>query len=208
MTTSSTGAIVLAAGRSTRMGAHKLLLPLGDRPVVAHVVAAVLHAPVHPVVVVLGHDAHAVRAALPRDLPAGDLIIVENTQYRLGMATSLRAGLAALPADAIGALIVLGDQPLVHSSHLAQIAQVAEQTHAAVVAASYDGRRGHPVYFSQSCFAELQQVAGDEGGRTIIERHQDELVVVPLDDAAAVLDVDVPADYQRVLEIWAQRHRA
>src|SRR5260370_11530864 len=99
----SIAAIVLAAGRSTRMGAHKLLLPLGGRPLVSYAVAAACASHAAPVVVVLGHDADAVQATLP---PRRQRSVV-NGAFASGMASSLRTGIAALPPSATGALVLL-----------------------------------------------------------------------------------------------------
>ncbi len=199
---STIGAVVLAAGRSTRMGSHKLLLPLGDRPIITYIVNAAVQAPVKPVVVVLGHNARSVHAALP----AGAYSVVENPGYAEGLATSLHAGILALPDTVDGVVMLLGDQPLLNSSHIAQIVRTAAQTTAPVVAATYGGRRGHPIYFARSCFPELLQVSGDEGGRTVVDRHAAQLVAVPIDDMAASLDLDDPSDYARMCELWARRY--
>src|SRR5581483_6688072 len=147
-------AIVLAAGRSTRMDAHKLLLPLGNRPLVAHAVAAACASGAEPVIVVLGHDAGRVAAALP----AGRQQVVINPSYQEGMATSLRAGLLALPAEPAGALILLGDQPFVTLDLIEQVLAAARETPERIVAASYEGQRGNPVYFPRAYFAELRAV--------------------------------------------------
>jgi molybdenum cofactor cytidylyltransferase len=193
--------IVLAAGRSARMGAHKLLLPLGDRPIVAHVVGAALASALRPVVVVLGHEAARVRAALP----PGEFRIVENPLYADGLSTSLRAGLDALPQDVTGAVVALADQPLVTAAHLRRIAEAALTTGATIVVATYDGQRGTPTYFARSHFAELRAVSGDAGGRIVIARHPAAVLPLELGDRSVALDVDVPADYEQILALWRER---
>ena len=201
--TSAVAIIILAAGRSSRMGALKLLLPLGGQPVIKHVVGAALATPLRPVVVVLGHAAPALRAALPQ----ADLTVVENAAYAAGQSTSLHAALDALPASAAGALVLLGDQPLISAGDIMRLAATAASG-APVVAASYGGRRGNPVYFARACFAELRAVTGDVGGREVIERHRTELTLVPMDDADAALDLDTPDAYAQVQTIWARRRDA
>ncbi len=122
-------AVVLAAGTSSRMGDMKLLLPLGDRPVIARVVAAALATSAAPVAVVLGHEAERVRAALP----SGRWGAVKNEDYASGMASSLRSGVAWLEAHEatetlLGALVLLGDQPLVSAAMVEQVlARAREQ---------------------------------------------------------------------------------
>lgn len=196
-------AVVVAAGRSSRMGAHKLLLPLGDRPVIAHVMATVLATSLRPVVVVVGHEAAGVRAALP----SGALHVVENLAYADGISTSLRAGIAALPETVAGAVVVLGDQPLLTAAQLELLVNAARASPAGIVAASYAGRRGNPVYFARTYFPELLAVTGDMGGRTVIAHHASAVALCELGDAAARVDIDLPADYERVRALWEERQR-
>lgn len=196
------GIIILAAGRSSRMGTMKLLLPLGARPVIAHVVTTALATEMRPVVVVLGHLASQVRAALPNE---GE-IVVENPRYADGQSTSLHAGLAAVPPDAIGALVMLGDQPFVTASQLTRLVAAASTTKMPVVAARYAEQRGNPVYFARVVFPELLRVMGDSGGREVIARHRQELVMVEMEDTAAALDIDDPDSYARVRKVWDERH--
>jgi molybdenum cofactor cytidylyltransferase len=194
-------AIVLAAGQSSRMGAHKLLLPLGDRPLIAHAIIAACASSANPVIVVLGHDAERVAATLP---PGRQQVIV-NPDYQEGMSTSLRAGLAAIPPQTTGALILLGDQPLVRVDLVEQMLAEARESPASILAASYGGRRGNPVYFPRVYFDELRKITGDEGGRSVIQRHLDSVRLVPIANADAALDADAPDDYQRILAAWERQ---
>ncbi|MEO7002852.1 MAG: nucleotidyltransferase family protein [Ktedonobacterales bacterium] len=187
-------AIVLAAGRSSRMGAHKLLLPLGGRPLLSYAVEAACASAVTAVIVVLGHNAEAARVALP----AGRYQVVVNYDYAQGMAGSLRVGLGALPATVSGVLVALADQPLVTVAIFTALLTEAARQPEQIVAASYDGKRGHPLYFPRSLFDELRAVRGDEGGRSVIARHADQLRLVSIADADAALDVDRPEDYTRI----------
>lgn len=197
------GAIVLAAGSSSRMGAHKLLLPLGGRPLASYAVAATSASAADPVVVVLGRAADEVRAALP----AGRYTTVVNHDYAAGMAGSLRAGLRELRAarggELAGVLIALADQPLAGADLFDALLRAAGAAPGAIVAASYEGRRGNPVVFPAALFGELERVAGDEGGRSVISRHPELLRLVPWPDAQAALDVDRPGDYERVAALLA-----
>lgn len=192
------GAVVLAGGRSSRMGAHKLLLPLGGRPVAAYALDAALGSGADPVVVVLGHRAEDVRAALP----AGGYQVVVNAEYAAGMSTSLRAGIAALPPDVVGAVILLADQPLITGEIVARVIVEARASGRGIVTASFGGGRGTPVYFARALFPELLAVTGDEGGRAVIARHPADVAVVAFTDAAAALDVDDPEQYARLCALW------
>ena len=194
-------AIVLAAGRSRRMGAHKLLLPLGGRPLLTYAVEAACASAATPVIVVLGHNAKAASAALP----VGRYQIAVNADYMQGMAGSLRVGLDALPATVSGAVVALADQPLVTAVIFAMLLAEAARQPERIIAASYAGQRGHPLYFPRALFDELRDVSGDEGGRSVIARHPDLLLLLPIADADAALDVDHPEDYARIQAIVAQR---
>ena len=198
---SATG-IVLAAGRSSRMGAHKLLLPLGGKPLVGYAVNAALASRAHPVLVVLGYEAEQVRAALPH----GAYRTIVNSRYAEGMATSLRAGTAAVPMEAAGAIVLLADQPLLRPEHVNRLVAEVETAPEAIVAASYDGQRGNPVYFPRMLFGELLAVEGDEGGRSVIARHQERLLLVELELEAAV-DVDRPGEYEALVANWERYSR-
>jgi molybdenum cofactor cytidylyltransferase len=204
---SSIGAVVLAAGTSSRMGAPKLLLPLGDRPVIARVMSAVSATSATPVALVFGPAAERVRAALP----PGRWEAVLNRAYHSGMASSLRAGtdwLEAQPAveTLLGAVVLLGDQPLVTREMIESLLQRAHEQPERIWAATYSGERRHPVYFPRALFAELQALRGDEGGRSVVARHRDRLEVVEMEPPEAAMDVDTPEEYARVLAYWNQRY--
>lgn len=205
--TATVAAVILAAGRSSRMGTHKLLLPLGDAPLLAHVVGAACASAAAPVILVLGHEAERVRAALP----AGRAEIVVNQVYADGMATSLRAGITLLEyleaeGDALlGTLVLLGDQPLVTVPLLDRLIEEASARPETLLTASYGGRRGPPVYFPRASFAETAELRGDEGGRAILARHADRVCVVECAFPEAGTDIDTPEDYERLRRMWASQ---
>jgi molybdenum cofactor cytidylyltransferase len=186
-------AIVLAAGRASRMGHNKLTAELDGAPIVRRTVAAALASRARPVVVVTGHDANAVRGAL-----AGlDVTFVHNPAYADGMSTSLRAGLAAIGA-ADAALICLGDMPRLAARHLdavidAHLAHRAGGDDAAIVVPTFERKRGNPVLWPRRYFAEMAALSGDVGARALIDRHAEHVQLLPLDDAAILVDVDTPA---------------
>lgn len=202
-------AILLAAGTSSRMGAgrHKLLLPLAGRPLVQHSVEAILRSQARPLVIVLGHRAEEVRAALGDYAadPAVELVI--NSDYAQGMSTSLRCGLQTLLARAArlgqpppaAALIFLGDQPFIPPHLIDRLIAAWRSSGRRIVAPSYEGRRGNPVLFASALFPELEGVTGDEGGRRVIERHRAEIALVEVEEALASHDVDTWEAYQTAL---------
>ena len=186
-------AIVLAAGHGSRMGAptSKLLADVGGVPLVRHAVAAACASPARPVVVVTGHDAERVRAAL-LDL---DVTFVHNPDHATGMASSLRAGVAAVPAAA-GALICLGDMPRVTPAHLARLIDAFDDAgdDGAIIVPTCDRKRGNPVLLGRRHFAAIEQLEGDVGARALIERNAAAVHWLAIDDPAILLDIDTPAD--------------
>jgi len=183
-------AVVMAAGQSRRMGMrNKLLIPVDGIPMVVRAVDTALASQAGPVVVVTGHQADEVKTAL-----AGrDVIFTHNPDYADGMSTSLRAAVKALPADADGALILLGDMPTIQPDHLNRlIAAFSPVEGRAIILPTANGKRGNPALFARRFFKEMQQVAGDMGARQIIAEHDDLVREVALDDDAIFLDVDTP----------------
>ena len=185
-------AIILAAGGSARMGRPKQLLPIGDRPMVRHVTAAVAALGLAQVVVVTGAHAEAVTTALA-DLPVQ---IVLNGSWAEGMSSSIRQGLRALRPEIRAVLLVLGDQPALTPELLDLLVARYRATGAPIVAPFFRGRRGNPVLFDRALFPELLAVQGDRGGRLLLERHRDGVERVDLDDPAVIVDIDSPQDYK------------
>jgi molybdenum cofactor cytidylyltransferase len=186
-------AIVLAAGHGSRMGAptSKLLAELAGKPLVRHAVEAACASPARPVVVVTGHDAERVRAAL-LDL---DVTFVHNPDHATGMASSLRAGVAAVAAvpAAAGALICLGDMPRVTSAHLARLIDAFDDD-GSIIVPTCDRKRGNPVLLGRRHFAAIETLEGDVGARALIERNAAAVHWLAIDDPAILLDIDTPAD--------------
>jgi molybdenum cofactor cytidylyltransferase len=184
------GALVLAAGLSRRMnGANKLLAVLGGRTVVARAVDAALASPARPVVVVTGHDAERVRAAL-----AGRALrFAHNPEPAAGLSGSLRTGLAALGGEVDAAVVCLGDMPFVRAEHIAALVEAfARSGGRAICAPSFEGRRGNPVLWPARFFPELAALSGDAGARERLDAHAGEVCYVPAADAGVTLDVDTP----------------
>lgn len=185
-------AVLLAAGGSRRMGQSKQLLPIDGQPMVRRVAQTVCQAGLAQVVVVVGAEGDRVARAL-----AGlDLEIVHNQAWAQGMSTSVRAGMEALRPEIEAALLVLADQPGLTIDALEALVEAYRATRAPIVAPYYRGRRGNPVLFARSLFADLGQVEGDQGGRALLVRHEQEVARVDLDDVAILLDVDTRQDYE------------
>jgi molybdenum cofactor cytidylyltransferase len=189
-------AIVLGAGRSSRMGGpNKLLAEIAGRPLVRIAVEEALASRARPVIVVTGHQRERVEAAL-QSLPVK---LVHNPHFADGLGTSLRAGIAALPAEADGAIVCLGDMPQVDAALIDRLIGAFDPDKGAlVVIPTIDGKRGNPVVWSRRFFPDLMAVEGDIGARYLIGRYPEAVAEVPLSGTAALTDVDTPEALEAV----------
>ncbi|QEE42294.1 MULTISPECIES: nucleotidyltransferase family protein [unclassified Methylobacterium] len=191
MPMSEIGTVLLAAGLGTRFGPEpKMLALLDGRPLVRHAAEAALAAGPRPVVVVLGAHADAVRRALS----GLDVVLVENPDFRAGLATSLRAGVAALPRNCEAAVIVLGDMPRIFADHIDRLAAAFEESSRSVAAVVpvLDSLRGNPVLLNLRRLApDIGQLTGDRGAGPLL-RDRSDVLEIP-GDAAIALDIDTPA---------------
>jgi molybdenum cofactor cytidylyltransferase len=189
-------AIVLAAGRSTRMeGANKLLAEIGGKPLVRISTEQALASRAQPVIVVTGHQ----REEVERALKGLNVTLVHNPDFARGLSTSLKTGLAAVPPEADGVIVCLGDMPQVSASLIDQlVAAFDPERGALVVMPTIDGQRGNPIVWSRRFFHELEALEGDVGARHLIARYPEAIVEVPVTDRAALVDVDTPDALSRV----------
>jgi molybdenum cofactor cytidylyltransferase len=184
--------IILAAGQSSRLGRPKQLLPLAGEPLIRHTLRRVLASSLDEVILVVGHEAAAVRAAVA-DLPVR---IVENPAADQGQSTSVLAGLAALTLATEAVIILLGDQPGVAPDVIDALIATWRDTAAPVVAPRYRDVLGNPVLFARRVFPELATLQGDTGARSVVRAHEAAglMAVVPV-PSSAPRDVDTEADY-------------
>lgn len=183
-------AVVLASGQSRRMGArNKLLEAYNGKPLVRHVVEAAMASVADHIVVVTGHEEEQVRGALA-DLP---VTMTRNSNYAEGLASSLVAGIAAVPEDADGAIVLLGDMPLITPGHIDQlIAAFAPHDGRGICVPHHNGRRGNPVVWAAAYFDELQMLRGDSGAKHLIAEHAEDVTEVDVDSDAIFTDIDTP----------------
>jgi molybdenum cofactor cytidylyltransferase len=183
-------AVVLAAGRSTRMGGpNKMLAEINGQPLVRIAVEQALGSRAHPVIVVTGHQHERVEAALD----GLDVRFVHNPDFAAGLSTSVKAGIAAVPDDVDGAIVCLGDMPQVNALLIDKlIAAFDPEKGALVVVPVIDGKRGNPVVWSRRFFPELATLEGDTGARNLIAGVAEAVTEVPLSGTAALVDVDTP----------------
>jgi molybdenum cofactor cytidylyltransferase len=180
--------VVLAAGSSTRFGAIKQLVRVNGRPLMHSVISRAVELAGHSVTVVLGANAVEL-APLLRHSPAG---IAINRNWAEGIASSIREGLAHTPQTADGVLIALADQAAVTTEDLRRLAGLWRRTPASIAAAQYAGSVGVPAIFPRWCFRELNELRGDRGAQSLLQRHVDRLVRLPM--PSAELDIDRPED--------------
>ena len=188
--------VLLAAGRSTRMGGpNKLVEEIGGKPLVRIAAEQALASRAKPVIVVTGHQRERIEAALA-GLPVR---FVHNPDFARGLGTSLEAGIAAVPAEANGAIICLGDMPQVDSALIdCLVAAFDPEKGALIVVPTIDGKRGNPVLWSRRFFTDLMAIEGDVGARNLIGRYSEAVAEVPLTGRAALVDVDTPEALQGV----------
>ncbi|MFZ5608774.1 MAG: NTP transferase domain-containing protein [Pseudomonadota bacterium] len=181
-------ALVLAAGQSRRMGkTNKLRAMLDGKPLVAHAVDAALASTASPVIVVVGHEADAVAAALA----ASPARFVHAADSPAGLSRSLAAGLAAVPADCDGAVICLGDMPDITAPVIDRLIAAYDPSQGREIAiAAYRGKRGNPVLVGRRLFPAIAAHTGDSGAKAVIARHEDLVALVEMDDPAVLYDID------------------
>lgn len=188
--------LLLAAGGGRRLGGRpKALLEHRDRPLIEHAVRVLRNGGCGPVHVVLGAAADEVRARA--DLSR--CVVTVNPDWEQGMGSSLRAGLGALTGtDVDAALVLLVDQPGVSPEAVARV-RTAYRSRASLVAADYDGERGHPVLFGADLWADVAASAvGDRGARDYLRAHRDAITHVRCSDVAQAYDIDTAEDLTRL----------
>lgn len=181
-------AIVLAAGASSRFGSAKQLVRIGDRPLLSLIAGRAAEVVGHALIVVLGARAAELTPLLKHS--PGSVVI--NRDWREGLASSIRAGVARLPASCAGAMLLLADQACVTAEDLRRLAGAWRRQPLSVAAAQYGATTGAPAIFPRHLFGELSELKGDSGARLLLKRHADRLVKVPMPSAR--FDLDTPDD--------------
>jgi len=182
-------AVVLAAGRSTRMGTHKLLLPLGGEALVRRTVRQVSAAGFDDVLVIVGHEHERVLASL-RDLDVRHAI---NAQYATGMGSSFRVAVESMP-ESEAAMFALADQPLLGAADYRRLLDACRTQAAGIISVRYDDVTAPPHLFDRRYFPELAVL--EHGARPVLQRHQDDRHILHF-SPELLLDIDTPEDYER-----------
>ncbi len=194
----SLAGVVLAAGRSERMGSPKALLDFRGQPFIIRILEALEALDLKPRTVVLGPDAPRIRPAIA----AHECMIVENPDVAGGPIGSLRAALSALrPVRPVALLAWPVDLPQVRLTTIERLLEAYRRTGAPAVLPTFAERRGHPVIWDQSLFADLEtsEAATRHGARAVLSAHEAELVTVAVDDPAVIDDLNTPEDYERLV---------
>jgi molybdenum cofactor cytidylyltransferase len=191
-------AVVLAAGLARRMGRDKLMLTLGDQPVIRHVIEEVLSVRFFETIVVVNpNNNDAIRKTLA-DLPVR---IVHNEHFQDGMASSIVAGVTAVDSASVGVMLAQGDQPLVNAEIFRSLIGAWDGNHLEFVAASFDGVVTTPVLFGCVLLPELKSLSGDVGARSVLKRHDGRVIEF---EGWRGSDVDTDEDYAKVKRIFTE----
>ncbi|MBC8469212.1 MAG: nucleotidyltransferase family protein [Planctomycetes bacterium] len=196
-------AIVLAAGRSRRMGVQKLLLPFGGKTVIAHIVDQLTASSVDEVHVVVGCQGKQVS----RELSGRPVSIVNNSNYKSGMLSSVRCGLHAISQQCRAVLVALGDQPSVTTKLIDKMLQNFASNEKQILVPLYNGKRGHPIMFSATYREEILTYYDAVGLRGLLYAHKDDIFELPVKTFAVLSDMDYPQDYQRELALFKEKKR-
>jgi molybdenum cofactor cytidylyltransferase len=182
-------AIVLAGGKSTRMGQNKLLLPWDGSSVIRHVVGILSTCPFVEIIVVTGYDA----ASVEKELSKTKAAFVRNEAYELGMATSIKIGLSATDAQADAILIALGDMPLIQESLIQESLRRADPN--SIIVPRKGDRLGQPITFGSRFISDLLRLHGDRGAKLLLAQHGESIDFIDVDDEKIFDDIDTAEHY-------------
>ncbi|HEU5140221.1 MAG TPA: nucleotidyltransferase family protein [Bacillales bacterium] len=195
-------AIILAAGKSSRMGTTKQLMKLGGEPLLQHVIEKVLTVDFSEIIAVIGHEAEQIRQSVPVEDNRFRWLI--NPDYATGQSTSLRHGIAN--CNNSGIMVFLGDEPLISEQTIQMIyrsglAKQSASSEPFVVRPSHHSVSGHPVFFGNATKMDFTDLAGDSGAKKMIKNLAAK-ELIPVSDPGILLDVDTSEDYEKVKQIW------
>lgn len=185
-------AIVLAAGRSTRMGdENKLLLTFNDKTMVNYVIEQLTESKVSDIYVVTGNEAEAVKKSI-----TSDVIFVHNIEFFQGLSTSVKAGLGALPNEIDGVMICLGDMPYITSSNYNDL--IAAFQDGKIIVPTTNGKIGNPLIFAKRFFDDFDSLEGDRGARKLLKNYPEDIIEADLNTEAIFHDIDTPEEYSEI----------
>lgn len=194
-------AILLAAGESRRMGDFKQLLRLGEKTLVEHCVDNLLASRVDKVIVVAGHRASEVAGAIG----ARPVTLIQNDDYRSGMASSIKRGVQSISDEAEACLIALADQPQIGATVIDEVVAAYASARPLIVIPVFEGRNGHPIIVDLRLREEMMAMDLSEGLRSIVHAHSSETIQIEVSSQAVLEDCDFQEDYQRMVKSELKR---
>jgi molybdenum cofactor cytidylyltransferase len=198
------GAVILAAGLSRRMGVPKLFLDLHGKPLFRYSVESAIHSGLNPILIVGGEHVPFLQEHT-QDLPVE---IIKNEDYMEGMGTSLKRGIEAMEGRVDALLVFLADQPFVPPELIKKLLQTYTDCRShgiRIVRPQYDGIPGHPVLWDAELLSEFSGLQGDEGARSIIQRHAEKVKLIPVENPLWGADIDTPDDWLRLKNEYSQQ---
>ena len=193
MSPKSVAGVILAAGKSERMGSPKSLLRIGNTTFLEHIDLQARSGGLSPVRIVLGHDAEKITQALPQ---LADRIVL-NPYYELGQLSSLVRGLEAIESSLIdGLMVLLVDHPFVTTGLIRTLVRAFSSGTHLVIIPTFQGRRGHPVIFDRALFAELKGIPPCQGAAEVVRGHGDGVLHVEVENEGVLIDIDTPEVYR------------
>ncbi|HDL18627.1 MAG TPA: nucleotidyltransferase family protein [Bacteroidetes bacterium] len=190
-------AIILAAGKSERFGAPKVLQTFAGQPFLLRIVKSLRSAGIDTILLILGHNAEKIISALPE---AGQINILMNKQYEMGQFSSLQLGIANLPPDSSGCLLCLIDQPFLRSDTVGQLRQTGENERDKIIIPIHQNRGGHPVYLPRNLFEPITGESSSHSLRDVLQKNQNLIIRRKVADPLIVEDIDTVADLKRLAE--------
>ena len=185
-------AIVLAAGKSERMGRPKALLEFHGRTFLEHILDAISRSSIEHTSIVVGHHRSAIESRV--QVPS----MIFNPDYERGMVTSLQTGIRALPAESIGAFLFLVDHPVVETETIE--AMIPSSAPDRIIQPTYKGRRGHPVFLGADVLKEILQLPSTQGADVVVRRDPGRIIEIPINAPGILIDVDTPEEYEKLRE--------
>lgn len=193
--------LVLAAGASRRMGVPKQVLKIGGKPMLEHVVDAFKDSRLGEVVLVVG-------PGLPWKPAAGSpLRVVVNPHPEEGISSSVKLGVKSIDSNSEAVVIGLGDKPLLRPSTIRGLVSAYRDSGSKIIIPTYNSIRGNPILFHRSLFREMLRLKGDAGAKSVISRHAELVLEIPVSDEGVSVDVNTPADMRAVERLLAARPR-
>ena len=190
--------IILAAGASTRMGKPKQLLPMRGQTLLGRLIDEALKSDLDKVILVLGHEAEAIRSSLKKKLDHPKLKVIENRNYKKGISTSIISGLKEAEKKSDQVMFLLADMPHIDSRLIDLLLHCYLDSKQPLGAVEIKGKRSHPVIFNKTLYPQLHLLKGDKGARELFRQYRDHVCLVKPLDFYNDRDVDTPEDYNRL----------